>query len=336
MRASLSRIFLVLGLLATALGLGTLGFHVIEGWLRFDSFYMALITLTTVGYNEVLPLSQPGRIFNSMLMLSGIMVVFVSIGIMADTLIKLELADHFGRRWRKRMLSGMSNHYIVCGAGRVGRGVAEELLRSRAPIVLIDNNAERAQWAIDRDIPVLVADATQDDTLREARIDRAKGLVAAVSSDAENVYVTLAGRSLNSKLRISARSSDEQAEDKLRTAGATAVFTPYPFIGHRLAQSLIRPHVLSFLDLASAFNKASEHDLEIGQIPIRASSKMVSQTLEESRFRQGYGVIVLAIQKPSKEMLFNPASDIRMEAGDYLIAMGEAKDLKRLEDYFER
>ena len=335
MLASLSRILLVLGLLTAVLGLGTLGFHVIEGWVWFDSFYMALITLTTVGYNEVLPLSQPGRIFNSMLMLSGIMVVFVSIGIMADTLIKLELADHFGRRRRKHMLSGLSNHYIVCGAGRVGRGVVEELLRSRVPLVLIDSNADRAQWAIDREIPTLVANATQDETLREARIDRAKGLVAAISSDAENVYVTLAGRSLNPELRISARASDEQAEDKLRTAGATAVFTPYPFIGHRLAQSLIRPHVLSFLDVASAFGKSSGHDLEIGQIPVTSSSKWVSKTLEESRIRQGYGVIVLAIQKPSKDMLFNPASDIRMDAGDYLIAMGDTKDLKRMEDDFE-
>ncbi len=316
MRASLSRILLVLGLMTAVLGLGTLGFHVIEGWMWFDSFYMALITLTTVGYSEVLPLSQRGRIFNSMLMLSGIMVVFVSVGIMADTLIKLELADHFGRRRRKRMLSGLSNHYIVCGAGRVGRGVVEELLRSRARVVLIDNDAEHAQWAIGRDIQVLVANATEDETLLEARIDRAKGLVAAISTDAENVYVTLAARSLNPELRISARSSNEQAEDKLRTAGATAVFTPYPFIGHRLAQSLIRPHVLSFLDVASAFKKASGHDLEIGQIKIRSSSTMVSQTLEESRIHQGYGVIVLAIQKPSKEMLFNPPGDIRMEDGD--------------------
>jgi voltage-gated potassium channel len=168
MRASFSRLLLVLGLLTTALGLGTLGFHVIEGWLWFDSFYMALITLTTVGYGEVSPLSQPGRIFNSMLMLSGILIVFVSIGIMADTLIKLELADHFGLLRRKRMFSGLSDHYIVCGAGRVGRSVVEELLRSQASMVLIDNDPKRAQWAIDRDIPVLVADATQDETLREA------------------------------------------------------------------------------------------------------------------------------------------------------------------------
>lgn len=171
------------------------------------------------------------------------------------------------------MFGELSNHYIVCGAGRVGRGVVEELSRSRAPLVLIDSDAERARWAIDRGIPTLVADATHDETLREARIDRANGLVAAISSDAENVYVTLAARSLNPELRISARSSDEQAEDKLRIAGATAVFTPYPFIGHRLAQSLIRPHVLSFLDVASAFGRSSGHNLEIGQIPVTSASK---------------------------------------------------------------
>ena len=335
MRASLSRLLLVMGLLTTVLGLGTFGFHMIEGWMWFDSFYMALITLTTVGYSEVMPLSQPGRIFNSMLMLSAIMVVFVSIGIMADTLIKLELAEHFGGRRRKRMLDGLSSHYIVCGAGRVGHAVVEELLRSQATIVLIDNDAKSAQWAIDQEIPAVIADATQDETLQEARIERAKGLVAAIGSDTQNICVTLAARSLNPEVRISARSSNAQAEGKLRTAGATAVFSPYPFIGHRLAQSLIHPHALSFLDVASAFNQASGHNLEIGQISIAPSSKKASQTLDESRIRQRYDVIVLAVQKPDEEMLFNPASGIGMEAGDYLIVMGAGKDLKRMENDFD-
>jgi voltage-gated potassium channel len=321
-------------LLSSILLAGTLGFHRIEAWGWFDSFYMTLITLTTVGYSEVLPLSQSGRVFNSALMLSGVIVVFTSIGILADTLIKLELADYFGRRRRVRMLSGLSNHYIVCGTGRVGRSVVEELFRNDVPVVVIDNSEDRAKWALDREIPTLIADATRDDTLREARIEHARGLVAAISTDAENVYVTLAARSLNPGLRISARASDEQAEDKLKTAGATAVFTPYPFIGHRLAQSLLRPHVLSFLDVASAFSRASGHDLEIGQICVTDSSGVVGQTLEESKIRQRYGVIVLAIQKPSEAMLFNPSGNIQVEDGDYLIAMGEAKDLKRMERDF--
>ena len=336
MRGSLSRLFMILGLLTTVLLIGTLGFHVIESWTWFDSFYMALITLTTVGYSEVLPLSNQGRAFNSLLMLSGVTTLFVSVGILADTIIKLELADYFGRRRRNRMLGAMSNHYIVCGAGRVGRCVVEELLRSQVPVVVIDNDPDSIKWADDRNIPRIIADATRDDALREAHIEKAKGLVAAISSDAENVYVTLTARSLNPDLRISARSTDEQAEGKLRTAGATTVLTPYPFIGHRLAQSLLRPHILSFLDLAAAFSKTSENELEFGQISVRSSSKFVSKTLKESGIRQHYGVIVLAIQKPSQEMRFNPSSDTRIEAGDYLIAMGEGPDLKRMENDFER
>ena len=148
--------------------------------------------------------------------------------------------------------------------------------------------------------------------------------------------MTLTARALNPRLVIAARSSDEQAEDKLRTAGATTVLTPYPFIGHRLAQSLLRPHVLSFLDIASAFSKESDRNLEIGQVPVTSSSDVASKTLEQSGIRQNYGVIVLAVQKASEGMLFNPSGNTRINVGDYLIAMGEASDLKRMESEFGR
>ena len=201
MRGSLSRLFLILGLLTTVLMIGTLGFRIVEDWAWFDSFYMSLITLTTVGYSEVLPLSDQGRVFNSLLMLSGVTTLFVSVGILADTIVKLELVDYFGQRRRNRMLGAMSNHYIVCGAGRVGRCVVEELLRSQVAVVVIDNDPDCLKWADDRNVPRIAADATRDDTLREAHIEKAKGLVAAISSDAENVYVTLTARSLNPDLR---------------------------------------------------------------------------------------------------------------------------------------
>ena len=336
MRTSISRMLLISGLLTAVLLIGTIGFHIIEGAGWFDSFYMALITLTTVGYGEVLPLSDQGRMFNSVLMIAGVTVTFTSIALLAELIIKLELADFFGRRRRIRMFEGLSNHYIVCGAGRVGRHVVEELLRSNVSVVVIDNDEGHAKWATDRKILTIIADATRDDTLREARIDVALGLVAAISSDAENVYVTLTARALNPRLVISARSSDEQAEDKLRTAGATTVLTPYPFIGHRLAQSLLHPHVLSFLDIASAFSKDADRNLEIGQVPVPSPSDVASKTLEESGIRKDYGVIVLAVQKPSEGMLFNPSGNTRIEVGDYLIAMGESSDLKRMESAFGR
>ena len=333
---SLARGLLVIfGLLSVVLAAGAVGFHVVEGWAWFDSFYIALITLTTVGFGEVFPMSTQGRVFASIFMLSGVTAMFVSIALLGDLVIKLELADYFGRRRRERMFGKLSDHFIVCGAGRVGRCVVEELLRSGVEVSVIENDPEQAKWALDRDLPVVVADATHDDTLRAARIESAAGLVAAIASDAENVYVTLTARVLNPKLRISARASDEQAEDKLRTAGATTVLTPYPFIGHRLAQSLLRPHVLSFLDVATAFSKSSERDLEIGQVRVSPSSPVVSKTLEESGIRQNYSLIVLAIQKPDEPMLFNPAPGTRIEVGDYLITMGEVSDLKRMETDFE-
>src|SRR5215831_5662055 len=283
---------------------------------------MTLITLTTVGYGEVHPLSDRGRLFASFLMLIGVTTVFVSIAILGETLLRLEMTDYFGRKRRERMLKDIKGHYIVCGAGRVGRSVIQELIRSEANIVLIDNTVDRARWATDKGVITLVGDATKDEVLRQARVDTAKGLVAAISSDAENVYVALSAKSFNPNLVIAARATDEQAEEKLRRAGATTVFTPYTIIGHRLAQSMLRPHVTTFLDVASAL-RHSDLDLEIEQLQIGISSPFVSNTLEQLRLSTKYGVIILAVQRSHGVMQFNPAADLRIEAGDVLIAMGE-------------
>jgi voltage-gated potassium channel len=288
------------------------------------------MTLTTVGYGEIHPLSQQGRIVAAALMLGGVATVFISFGVMVDVIIKLELADYFGRKRRTRIMEHLSNHYIVCGAGRVGRSVIYELKRGGAQVLLVDNDAKRAEWGIQEGIPTLVADATQDETLRQARIAHAKGLVAAIASDAENVYVTLSAHVLNPKLLISARASDEQAEAKLRRAGATTVLTPYSFIGHRLAQSMLRPDVLSFLDVASAFGDNGNIEIQTEQIHIGASSPLCGHTLEDSRIRQMYGLIVLALKKADGVMRFNPDGATRIEAGDVLIAMGERAQFKRV------
>ena len=316
--------------MTTLLVFGTLGFHWVEGWTLFDAFYMTLMTLTTVGYGEVHPLSAAGRVVASALMMGGVATVFVSIGVLVDIIIKLELADAFGRKRRLRMIDKLTDHYIVCGAGRVGRSVIRELQRSGAPVLLVDSDVERAQWSIQEGIPTLVGDATKDETLERARIKFAKGLVAAISSDAENVYVALSARVLNPNLIISARASDEQAEEKLKKAGATTVLTPYTFIGHRLAQSMLRPHVLSFLDVASAFSGGEGLEIETEQLHISEKSPLCNRTLEEARVRQTYGLIVLALKKASGGMLFNPDGNTRVENGDVLIAMGQRSQLKRI------
>jgi voltage-gated potassium channel len=321
---------IVASVLVSAILIGTLGFRLVEGWPLFDAFYMALITLTTVGYGEIHPLSFAGRVFASFLMLVGVATVFVSFAILGDTLLRLELADYFGQRRRTRMLDHIAGHYIVCGAGRVGRSVVLELRRAGAKVVLVDNDPERVKWGDDLGVLTLTADASKDETLRRARIDTAAGLVAAISSDAENVYVTLSAKVLNPSLHIAARASDDQAEEKLQRAGAATVLTPYTYIGHRLAQSLLRPHVLSFLDVASAFGK-TDLDLDIEQLRVAPGSVLSSRTLAEAHLGRTYGVIVLAVRRPSGVMQFNPQADVRLEAGDVLIAMGERQKLKQLE-----
>jgi voltage-gated potassium channel len=229
------------------------------------------------------------------------------------------------------MLEGIAGHYIVCGAGRVGRSVVVELLQGGARVVLIDNDPERVKWGDALGIVTLTADASKDETLRRARIDTAAGLVSAIASDAENVYVTLSAKELNPSLHVAVRASDEQAEKKLQRAGATTVLTPYTYIGHRLAQSLLRPHVLSFLDVASAFDR-TELDLAIEQLLVTPGSALSAKTIEDTQLGRAYGVIVLAVRRQNGAMQFNPQAHVRLEAGDVLIAMGERQKLKQLEN----
>jgi voltage-gated potassium channel len=330
MQPAWHRVLAVFILLSALLIFGTLGFHWVEGWTLFEGFYMTLMTLTTVGYGELHPLSSSGRVVAAALMLGGVVMVFISIGVLVDLIIKLELGDYFGRKRRERMLETLTDHYIVCGGGRVGRSVIHELRRSGVPVLLIDNDPKRVEWGNQEGLLTLVADATQDDTLRRARITHAKGLVAAISSDAENVYVTLSAHVLNPSLIISARATDEQAEAKLKRAGATTVLTPYTFIGHRLAQSMLRPHVLSFLDVASAFGGSGNLEIETEQLHISEASPLCGKTLEEAHVRQTYGLIVLALRKATGSMLFNPDGSTRVDKGDVLIAMGERSKLKRM------
>ncbi len=325
------RAALVVGMMSVVIAGGTLGFRIIEGWPWFDGFYMTLFTITTVGYTELRPLSRAGRIFNSCIILGGVTTVFFAIGLITQWAIEAQLGRHFGRRRQKRMLDKLTDHYIVCGAGRVGRSVVHELVRNEAPLAVVDSNHDRVEWALEQGHVAVVADATEEETLHAVHIERAKGLVAALPTDAENLYVVLTARGLNSGITIASRATDDQAAAKLRRAGANTVLTPYAFTGHRLAQAMLRPHVVSFLDMASAF-QMSELKLEIEQIRVGESSVCAGQTLEQARLPQQFGIIVLAIVKGDGKMLFNPSAHTRMEPGDVLIAMGESARLWQLEE----
>lgn len=323
----LRRIAFLAVLSLSALTGGALGFHWIEGQSLFDSFYMALITLTTVGYEETFELSEAGRWFNALLILTGFTLVFVSLGVLVDLLVQMELLNYFERRRTRRMIRKQFDHYIVCGLGRVGRGVLRELARSGAAVVAIDKSAKHEAWTNEQQVPLLVADATLDSVLVRAGAERAKGLVAAISSDAINVYVTLSARDLNPDLKIAARASDEDAQKKLLRAGAQTAFTPYSYVGYRLAQALLRPHVSSFLDISSVVGD-EETEVEIDQVAVGRDAPAVGRALGELSSGHWADLIVLAVTRPSRKVVFKPPSDTRLEADDVLILMGPRSALE--------
>ena len=305
---------------------GTAGFHFIEAWSWFDGFYMVITTFTTIGYQETHPLSHAGRVFNVGLIIVGVSLVFLVIGSLTQALLEFELSSFFGRRKMEREISRLSEHYIICGAGRVGRSAARELAGKHVPFVIVDQSADRSANS-GQDWLTLLGDATQGQTLREAHIERARGLVAATTTDETNLYIVLTARELNPQLRIIARASEEDAEKRLLKAGADSVVLPYLFAGQRIARSFLQPHVVSFLDSATTH---IDMDLEISEVFVANSSTVAGKTIETSRIRQDCGAVILAIKRKQK-MDFNPSPEDRIEAGDYLIAMGESSQLRQLE-----
>jgi len=223
---------LVLTLLVFLAVVGTVGFRLIEGWPWLDCLYMVATTFTTVGYMEIHPLSHEGRIFNLFLIVSGVGTKFLAIGAATQALLEFELGKVFGQRRMERDIEKLSGHYIICGAGRVGRSAGREFARAKVPFVVIETNPSKEERASHARWLTLIGDATQEKTLREAHIERAIGLVAATTTDATNIYIVLTARGMNPKLRIIARASEEAAEKHLKTAGADVVISPYLFAGN--------------------------------------------------------------------------------------------------------
>jgi voltage-gated potassium channel len=323
----LARRFVYVALAITlALAAGTLGFMLIEGFSFFEAFYMALLTLTTVGYGD--NLHRAGRIFNSFLLVVGVTTILVAIGAMTQTVIEVELGEALGKRRNKRMIEKLHNHYIICGFGRVGRGAASELQHAGVPFVVVDIDDDRVEKAIAAGMLAVAADSTRDETLRAVNVDRAKGLVCALATDADNLFVLLSAKFLNPGIYVATRAAEESAEQKMRRAGADAVFAPYSITGHRLAQSLLRPHVVQFLDFTT---QAAGLNVVIEQVRVSGDSGLVSKTIRELEIGRQFGVIVLAIHKGDGTMVFNPAADTAIASGDCLIVMGPPDKLRTLE-----
>jgi voltage-gated potassium channel len=226
------------------------------------------------------------------------------------------------------MIDKLSGHYIVCGFGRVGRGAAAELVRTGEKFIIVDKDEDRVERATRAGMLGALGDATRDETLREVGIARAKGVIATLASDADNLFLVISARTLNPMLQISARAMEDEAEQKLRRAGADAVFAPYQITGSRLAQAIVRPHVTQFLDFA---NTQEDLDVSIEQVQVSDHSEFASKSLRQLAIRREIGVVVLAIKRKDGKMIFNPDAEAEIFAGDYLITMGHTEQLRKLE-----
>jgi voltage-gated potassium channel len=324
------RIWGTLLVAAVLLGVGTVGYRWIEGphWSYFDGFYMTAITLTTIGFGETHELRTPGRVFTVALAFGGIFILAYLASELVRGVLTGELQAAIGRQVVDDKLNTLTGHTLVCGFGRMGRIVCAELERQHKRFVVVDGSAERlADFPFAHGLPVH-GDATVDEVLRKAGVDRAKSLITVVGSDADNVYITLSARLLNPRLLIVARAEEEEAESKLRKVGANKVISPYLAGGHRAVQAVLRPTVLHFMEMAT---RPEFLDLQIEEVRVSAAGPMAGHTLRQTRIHADLGIMVVGILRPGGELVYNPQGDTVVEADAILIALGQRRQLDQLE-----
>lgn len=307
---------------------GTAGYVAIEGWSAFDALYMTVTTVTTVGFREVHELSRAGRGFTVVLIISGVGTLFYVLSNLARLAIEGELRVLLGQYRVGGRMRALKNHYIICGGGQMGRRIGKELNSKALPFVVIEKNPEVAAQLQRDGMVAMEGDATRDEVLTQAGVQRAKGLVSVVNSDLENLYIVLTARGLNKDLYIVARAGDEGSERKLLRAGANRVSSPNISGGMEIAQALIRPAVLDFLELATQ----SEHlDLQIEEFAIEQGSPLDGKAPHDCGLNHDRGLIIVAVKRKSGHMEFNPGATVRLGEGDRLIVLGAPPSLKHLE-----
>jgi voltage-gated potassium channel len=319
---------LAVALLAVVIAVGTAGYVVIEGWSAWDAFYMTVISVTTVGYREVHDLSRAGQVFTTGLLITGVGAVFYTITLLAAGIIESRVHPRVQEKRRARMIDRLTDHFILCGAGRIGLIIADEFRRQHVPFVVIDRDPDAVHAVVVRGDLAVEADASRESTLERLRVSTARGLIAALGSDAENVYTIMTARGLRPDLFIIARADSDDAKQKMMRAGADRVISPYQIGAVQMAQTALRPAVVDFVELATS----SEHlELTMEQVEIGAGSELAGRTIVESNLRQRFGAIVVGIRRGDGQMEFNPPPDAAMQAGDQLVVLGRPDELKGLE-----
>ena len=312
--------------IVSAISFGATGFYLIEGFSALDSIYLATETVTTVGYGDIAPKTPLGRVFAILFMLIGGGTVLYSLTVLAQAVIQSEIIEAFGAGRRTREMKKLENHYIVCGAGRVGRRIIRSLQKEKCQFVLIERDQKKLVDFEDDGTHIIVGDATLEENLHRAGVERAKGLASCLAEDADNVYVVLTARGMNNNLHIVARAVEEQAEPKLIRAGANRVVAPIIIGGQSMARALLKPAIADFMDSIVA----ETLDLVFEEVAIEPDSPYAGKLLRETNINRELNLIVVAIRQKSGEMFFHPMGETPIGEGDLLIVIGKAEAVAKL------
>lgn len=324
-----ARLKIALSAVLTIFIAGTLGFHYLEGWTFADSFYFTVATLSTVGYGDFSPHTALGKWFTISIIILGVGTMLYSFGLVSEMVIEGRLRRLLGRGKMERMIDKLSNHYIVCGGGRIGYHICRELAHAKVPYLVVDQDPEVIQKMEDEGLVYCKGDATHDKTLLEAGIKRAKGVICVLPSDAENLYVILTAKELNRNVYILSRSEEEESEHRLLRAGADRVMSPYTLGGVRMAMAILRPAMLDFIEITTGRQSL---ELRMEEIAVCEGSPYIGQTLEDSGIRKRFGLIIIAVKKGTDKMIFNPMASYVIATGDHLIAMGEEENVRQFSE----
>ncbi|MDY6967973.1 MAG: potassium channel protein [Spirochaetota bacterium] len=323
----LQKIKITFSFLLLTILFGTISFHLVEGISLFNSLYMTIITISTVGFSEIKPLSTYGRIITIIIIATGITIGAYTIGTLLRMLIEGELSKTFGRRKLEKEIIRLKEHYIICGFGRIGSLICQELMNHNIQFVVIENDPASIEQLVMEKYLYIHMDATSDEAIMKAGIMKAKGIVPAVRSDADNVFITLTAKGLRPDIFILSRSSDEKSEIKLKRAGASKVVTPYLIGGKRMAQSLIRPTVVDFIDIAMMNNHLG---LVMEEAQVQEGSPLIGKSLLDSNLKKDFGIIIVAIKKYHGEMIYNPKYSEILDINDVIVLIGKKEDLIRM------
>lgn len=307
------------------ISVGTLGFHYFENLSWIESIYVSTQTVTTVGYGDLTPKTPQGELFATIFMLFGVGTVLYSLTVLAQALIQSEILEALGKRRRKREMENIKDHFIVCGAGRVGRRIIQNLQKENLPFVIIERDEKKVAPFESENLFILIGDATSEKNLITAGVERARGLATCLAEDAANVYVVLTARDLNKDLHIVSRAVEEQAEPKLIRAGANRVVAPTIIGSQSMARALLRPAIADFMDSIVAENL----ELVFEEIAIEKGSRYNGRMLKDTDISTKLNLLVVAIRHKNGEMMFQPSADTRINEGDLLIVIGKAESVQK-------